>query len=89
MALARLLGFGKFANDLRIHCIGGQIDFSRPRYRATIDENLLEKLRVPQRRECTGQVFLPQMHSANLSVFEADEEAEVRLRLHFHYIQYI
>ena len=43
-ALSGLLQFRAFANNLGIHCIGGQIDFSRPRYGATIDEDLLEEL---------------------------------------------
>jgi seryl-tRNA(Sec) selenium transferase len=44
LPLAGLLQFRPLADNLRIHCIGGQIDFSRPRYGATIDEDLLEEL---------------------------------------------
>ena len=42
------------AGDSRVHCIRRQIDLSRPRNRAAINEDLLEELHVTQGCEDTG-----------------------------------
>ena len=52
------------AGDLSIHCIRRQIDLTRPRYCAVINEDLLEKVHVFQRRKCTGQFFPGQLNTS-------------------------
>src|ERR1035437_9547899 len=79
----RLLRLMTPGGDLSVHSIRCQIDLAWPRDGAVIDENLLEKLRILQRRERTRQIFPPQLHTPRQSVFELDKEAAVRLRLHF------
>src|SRR5674476_1083040 len=74
------------AGDLSVHSIRRQIDLAWPRDRAVINENLLEKLHISQRRECTRQIFPPQAHTSLQSVFELDKETVVRLRFHFNYV---
>src|SRR5438552_1899069 len=77
------------AGDLSVHCIRRQIDLAGPRDSAAINEDLLEKLHIPQLREYTCQLFSPQPHTASQPVFESHKEAIVRLRLHFSYVPYI
>jgi hypothetical protein len=45
------------AGDFSVHGIRRQIDLSWPRDRAGIDENLLEKPLVPQRRESAREIL--------------------------------
>src|SRR5712692_2338025 len=81
-----LLRLMALAGDLSVHRIRRQIDLTWPRDGAAINENLLEKLHIPQRREYTCQLFSPQPHTASQPVFESHKEAIVRLRLHFSYV---
>ena len=74
------------AGDLGVHCIRRQIDLTGPRNRATINEDLFEKLHIRQRRQRTGQLFRPQPHTSRQSVFESDKEAVARLRLYLNYV---
>src|SRR6202035_2971654 len=74
------------AGDLSIHCIPGQIDLTGPRDCAAINEDLLDKQHIPQRREDTCQLFLPQLHTTRQSIFKSQKEAIVQLRLDFNYV---
>jgi len=85
VASAGLLQFRTLAGEFRVHCVRRQIDLSRPRHRAAINENLPEELHVTQGRQYTGQFFLPQTYTPCQPVFESDK-AVVRLRLHFNYV---
>ena len=49
-----LLRLMALASDLSIHGIRRQIDLTGPRDSAAINEDLLETLHIPQRREDTG-----------------------------------
>ena len=53
-ALVGLLQLRMVAGDSGVHCIRRQIDLSRPRNRAAINEDLLEELHVTQGCEDTG-----------------------------------
>jgi len=48
-----LLRLMALAGDLSVHCIRRQIDLTGPRDSPAINEDLLEKLHIPQRREYT------------------------------------
>src|ERR1017187_587315 len=74
------------AGDSRVHCIRRQIDLSRPRNRAAINEDVLEELHVTQGCEDTGQFFWTQAHSPSQSVLESNKKAVAGFRFHFHYI---
>ena len=45
-------------SDLRVHRVGSKVNLPRPRNRALVDENLLEKPRIVQWRKNTGKFFL-------------------------------
>jgi len=46
------------ASDFRVHRVGREVNLSRPRDRALVDESLFQEVRIVQQRRNAGQFFL-------------------------------
>src|SRR5258708_40126367 len=60
---SRCRNLGSLSGKIRIHSVRSQIDLAGPCYRAIVNEDPVEKMRVPQRSECASQFFFPQLNT--------------------------